>query len=129
MVGGCPGSVYPLMFVIGAVVIASKRRSPIHGYGLFADITIARGQSLGIYTGQEVEIDQENIKAGHVLYRVDENGEYAGARLGSSPLKWINHSSRPNVAMRWETWEFYATRRIKAGEEILFDYGEDWLAD
>ncbi len=129
MVGRCPGSVDPLVFLTGLIFIASRRRSPIHGYGLFADIAIARGQSLGIYTGQEVEIDQENIKAGHVLYRVDESGEYAGARLGSSPLKWINHSSRPNVAMRWETWEFYATRRIKAGEEILFDYGEDWSAD
>ncbi len=129
MVGRCPGSVDPLVFLTGLIFIASRRRSPIHGYGLFADIAIARGQSLGIYTGQEVEIDQENIKAGHVLYRVDENGEYAGARLGSSPLKWINHSSRPNVAMRWETWEFYATRRIKAGEEILFDYGADWSSD
>jgi len=129
MVGRCPGSVYSLVFLTGLIFIASRRRSPIHGFGLFADIAIARGQSLGIYTGQGVEIDQEDPKAGHVLYRVDENGEYAGARLGSSPLKWINHSSRPNVAMRWEAWEFYATRRIKAGEEILFDYGEDWLAD
>ena len=129
MVGRCPGSVYSLVFLTGLIFIASRRRSPIHGYGLFADITIARGQSLGIYTGQEVEIDQENIKAGHVLYRVDENGEYAGARLGSSPLKWLNHSSRPNVAMRWETWEFYATRRIKAGEEILLHYGADWSSD
>ena len=49
MVGRCPGSVYSLMFVIGAIVIASKRRSPIHGFGLFSEIVSKRGQSLGNY--------------------------------------------------------------------------------
>lgn len=42
----------------------------------------------------------------------------------------MNHSSKPNVrlvvSVRWKTARFEAIRKIKSGEELFFDYGDEY---
>jgi len=48
------------------------------------------------------------------------------ATHSSDPLRFTNHSCRPNAAMRIRQGrvEFYAMRDIAPGEEITVNYGE-----
>jgi SET domain-containing protein len=54
--------------------------------------------------------------------------------LGEGPkanyTRYINHDDTPNaflvVSSRWKTARFDALRDIKPGEEIFFNYGEDY---
>lgn len=63
----------------------------------------------------------------YLLYWSDEEGrEHA---LGGGLLMFYNHSSQPNVELRDgpepETMSVFALRDIRAGEELVYDYGID----
>jgi len=85
--------------------------SPIHGKGLFASATIAKGELIGKIQGTPAKRNGP-----HVLW-VDES---TGIRVHCD-LKYINHSDSPN-ACYYDTLEVIALRRIRAGEEITHDY-------
>lgn len=92
-------------------------RSSIHGRGLFARGAIRRGEYLGTYTGPLVRSNGM-----HVLWVEDKPGKWIG-RDGRNMLRYLNHSTRPNV--EFDGFDLYARRNIRAGEELVFDYGED----
>jgi len=100
--------------------------SPIHGKGLFATRRIRKGDPIGRYTGRSCSKDMESNDNTYVIYRCNHDGRIKDARLGTGDLRFINHSDRPNVDMDWYSWEFFATRDIEPGEEILWSYGEEW---
>ncbi len=91
--------------------------SPIHGRGLFARQKIEPDMLIGEYEGPETRRDSK-----YVLWV--EDGEETTARRGVGPLKYLNHSKEPNAY--FDGFELYALVEIAAGEEITFDYGEDW---
>ena len=110
-----------------AIMLAEVRASPIHGWGLFACVDIVADQALGEYTGIPVRAPRgEGLAEDFVLYRTGDNGEIVDGRDGTGPLRYLNHSFASNVDMDWDTWTMHTTRAVKAGEELLFDYGEDW---
>ena len=92
--------------------------SPIHGTGCFAASAFAPGDFIGTFTGPEVAED-----GSHVLWATHDGRHWEG-RLGTSVLRFLNHSRTPNV--EFDGPELYAVRDIAPGEELLFDYGEDW---
>jgi SET domain-containing protein len=55
-----------------------------------------------------------------------ENGTALDASRLGGPFGYVNHSCEPNVFMRRYRGrvEFYALRRVEAGEELTCDYGE-----
>lgn len=92
--------------------------SAIHGTGVFATASIAKGALIGHYTGRPTAVDGT-----HVLWvEADEGGWQAID--GTGVLRFLNHSRSPNA--EFDGPDLYALRDIEAGEEILFDYGEDW---
>jgi uncharacterized protein len=95
------------------------RPSAIHGFGVFARGPIAKDTRIGDYEGARVD---ENDT--YVLWVEYDDGEVAGID-GANALRYINHAHAPNAAF-WGH-ELYALRDIEAGEEITFDYGEDWV--
>ncbi len=111
-----------------AIMLAEVRSSPIHGWGLFACVDLVAGQALGEYTGIPVPAPSgESLKReDFVLYRVGDDGEIVDGRDGTGPLRFLNHSIAANVDLDWETWTMRTAWAVKAGEELLFDYGEDW---
>jgi SET domain-containing protein len=88
--------------------LVEARPSPVHGTGVFARRAIAAGTHVGTYEGHPVDTDGT-----HVLWIE-----------GTGVLRYLNHSRTPNVA--FDGAELYAVRDIAAGEELVFDYGEDW---
>ena len=91
--------------------------SGIHGRGVFASKAIPSGTFLGTYEGKTT---RRNSK--YVLWVEDENGETT-ARVGTPPLKYLNHSAEPNSY--FDGFDLFAQRDIEAGEEITFHYGEE----
>lgn len=92
--------------------------SSIHGTGLFAKRVIVRGEQIGTYEGPIARRDGT-----YVLWVYGEGGAAEG-RSGRNLLRFLNHA-RPGNA-EFEGFDLFARRRIRAGEEITFDYGEDW---
>jgi uncharacterized protein len=95
------------------------RSSHIHGLGLFAARSIRKGTLIGIYDGPETRRDGM-----HVLWVYEEDDRQWIGREGRNALRYLNHSSSPNA--EFDGYQLYALRNIRAGEEITFDYGEEW---
>ncbi len=92
--------------------------SAVHGIGVFTSKPIPRDSRIGTYTGIPTAIDGT-----HVLWVEDDEGEFRGID-GEGILRWLNHSSTPNV--EFDGPELFALHEIPAGEELLFHYGEEW---
>ncbi len=113
------------------------RKSPIHGNGVFAARDIKNGERIMEYLGEKISKEESNRRGlereefakktgeGAVYifelddeWDIDGNFEYNDARL-------INHACRTNSESVSEDGRIYiyATRDIKKGEEILYNYG------
>ena len=103
------------------------------GKGLFAKTPIAEEDTIGYYTGEvigENEFhDPERPFSAYVLW-VCRTHIIVGEGPKANYTRYINHSDEPNaflvVSSRWKTARFEALRAIAPGEEIFFDYGEDY---
>ena len=94
--------------------------SRIHGRGLFAARQIVPDEQIGVYEGTPTHEDGT-----YVLWVEDEQGEPFGIK-GRNELRYVNHSSEPNAIFLGD--ELIALREIPDGEEITFDYGDEWTA-
>ncbi len=92
--------------------------SPIHGNGAFATRPISAGERIGEYTGSPSDEDGT-----YVLWVEDDDGEYRGID-GDNELRWLNHSSSPNV--EFDGPELFALVDIEPDTELCFHYGEEW---
>ena len=114
-------------------------RSPIHGFGLFADENIRKGTLLGVLDGQVMAWDHYDRIAD---YFQKEIGQSAGEifmewnALSESVLlvrpfrtkySLINHSRRPNLELHRNPLRVVTTRDISANEELLLDYRDEPL--
>ena len=99
--------------------LAYVGESTIHGRGLFARKKIKAEDYIGTYEGPATQKDGM-----HVLWLWNEETERWEGINGKNEMRFLNHSGQPNAD--WWDDELYALRTIKKGEEITFDYGEDW---
>ena len=90
--------------------------SPIHGRGLYAARIIKEGEVLGKLEGEATKVDGP-----HVLWLTDETGFKVNC-----DLRFINHSKKPN-AIYYDDLTVVALCEIAVDEEIMHDYGDDWL--
>jgi len=103
------------------------------GRGLFARVRIEPEETIGYYTGEvigEKEFhDPQRPFSAYVLW-VCRSHIIVGEGPQANYTRFINHSNEPNaflvVSSRWKTARFEALRTIEPGEEIFFDYGEDY---
>lgn len=103
------------------------------GLGLFARVLIAEEQTIGYYSGRiidEKEFHREDRPFNAYILWVCRTCIIDGEGEGSNFTRYINHSDDPNafliVSTRWKTARFEALREIQPGEEIFFNYGEDY---
>ena len=105
------------------------KSSPIHGLGGFAKGAIGKGTRILEYVG-------ERISKSESLRRCEENNEYIftlsedenlDGNVAWNPARLLNHSCAPNCEAELEEGRIWiiATRDIRAGEEITFNYGYD----
>ncbi|MGB0409666.1 MAG: SET domain-containing protein [Opitutales bacterium] len=103
------------------------------GRGLFAKVAISEEDTIGYYTGKvmsEEEFHREDRPFNAYILWICRTCIIDGEGEGSNYTRYINHSDEPNaflvVSTRWKTARFEALRDIEPGEEIFFNYGEDY---
>lgn len=103
------------------------------GKGLFAKVHISEDDTIGYYTGEVIGEEEfhrpDRPFSGYVLW-VSRKHIIIGEGPKANYTRYINHSDEPNaflvVSTRWKTARFEALRDIAPGEEIFFNYGDDY---
>lgn len=104
-----------------------KVRRGISGLGLFALEDIPKGSFLVEYSGPLLTDEEADERGGRYLFDL-ENGWNIDGSARTNLARYANHSCEPN-AEAWQEGnriELWSTRPIKAGEEISYDYGDDY---
>ncbi|MEZ5544924.1 MAG: SET domain-containing protein-lysine N-methyltransferase [Lysobacteraceae bacterium] len=116
-----------------------RRRSKIHGNGVFAACNISAGTELVEYRGDRMTHDEaddkygDTLETGHTfLFTLNDDYIIDGNRNGNI-ARWINHSCDPNCEAvllehegndrRRDKVFIHAKRDLKQGEELTYDYG------
>ena len=107
-----------------------RRRSRVHGFGVFALEAIAKNRRIIDYAGELVRTSESEAREERYLaegcvwvFRVNRTWS-RDAAVGGNLARFINHACRPNcwfeVADR--TIWIRASRLIRKGEELTYDY-------
>ena len=113
-----------------------RRRSPISGWGVYAAQAIAEDTRIVDYKGELVSQaegwrrEQRYLPRQRIwIFNVNERW-VRDAAYGGNIARYINHACRPNcfVDVVGRTIWILASRRIRAGEELTYDYNTDGAA-
>jgi SET domain-containing protein len=102
------------------------------GLGLFATEQIRKGKFIAEYKGRRLTTAQaeklENNSSNRYLFEVNSRWTIDGSNR-KNDARYGNHSCRPNAeAVDWRGGiAIRAKRKIEPGEEIVYNYGKDYL--
>jgi SET domain-containing protein len=100
----------------------------VTGLGLFAVQSIPRGKRIIEYIGPRISNEEVEKSDGKYFFGVNTKWSIDG-RSRDNTARYINHSCRPNaeaIISRGRVW-IWSRRAIKAGEEIVYDYGKEYF--
>ena len=107
-----------------------KKRSKLHGWGVFALEPINKNKRISDYAGEKILIKESEKREGRYLekghiwcFRI--NRRWArDAAVGGNVARFINHSCKPNCYSRiiGHTIWICAGRNIQPGEELTYNY-------
>ena len=110
-----------------------RKRSKLHGHGVFADETINKNRRIIDYAGELIDNRQSEKREDRYLakgciwvFRV--NGRWSrDAAVGGNIARFINHSCKPNcwIEVVDKTIWVRASRQIRKGEELTYDYNTE----
>ena len=117
-----------------------KKKSPIHGLGIFARTDIPQGTRIIEYVGEKIT-KAEAERRGPLLIEYAKKHKQTGAvylfvlnkkydidgHVSYNTAKYINHSCAPNCEVdiiRGHIWVI-ALRAIRKDEELFYNYGYD----
>ena len=107
-----------------------RRRSKLHGYGVFAAEPIAKNTRIIDYAGELIRNRDSAPREARYLeqgciwvFRINRAWS-RDAAVGGNIARFINHSCRPNCWFEVvdRTIWIRASRLIRAGEELTYDY-------
>jgi SET domain-containing protein len=110
-----------------------KRRSRIHGSGVYAIQPIPKNKRIIHYAGEKIS-NRESLKrelryirTGHIWCFKLTNRTVIDAGVGGNVARFINHSCRPNCYIDIKDGVIWirAARSIRRGEELTYDYNTD----
>jgi uncharacterized protein len=110
-----------------------KRRSRIHGSGVYAIQPISKNKRIVHYAGEKIS-NRESLKrelryirTGHIWCFKLTNRTVIDAGVGGNVARFINHSCRPNCYIDIKDGVIWirAARSIRRGEELTYDYNTD----
>jgi SET domain-containing protein len=110
-----------------------KRRSKIHGWGIYTTGAIPKNKRIIDYTGQKIsnqeslQRERRYIRGGHIWCFKLTNRTVIDASVGGNLARYINHSCRPNCYVHIVDGVIWirASRRIRRGEELTYNYNTD----
>jgi len=107
-----------------------RRRSKLHGFGVFAAEPITKNTRIIDYAGELIRNSRSGAREARYLkqgciwvFRVNRTWS-RDAGVGGNIARFINHSCRPNCwfeVVETTIW-IRASRAIAAGEELTYDY-------
>src|ERR1700720_152312 len=108
------------------MTMIEKRRSRIHGSGVYALRTISKNTRIINYAGEKIsnreslKRELRYIKLGHIWCFKLTNRTVIDAGVGGNIARFINHSCRPNCYVHIEKGTIWirAARTIRKGEEL-----------
>jgi SET domain-containing protein len=110
-----------------------RRRSKVHGSGVFALEPINKNRRIIEYAGELVRNDESEAREERYLaegciwvFRVNSRWS-RDAAVGGNLARFINHSCKPNcwIEIAGPTIWIRAARAIRTGEELTYDYATD----
>ncbi|RDW82543.1 hypothetical protein BP6252_03655 [Coleophoma cylindrospora] len=132
-----------LQRAVGKRLFVGESKIKGAGYGLFIGETAKKGDFIGEYVGEDItwsEVARRGIYNGlkdtSYLFDINADGAIDGDRLANK-TRYINHADNGVPARNCDArvmWvggvhriKFNAARPITEGEELLFDYGEEFV--
>ena len=106
--------------------LKTKRSST--GLGLFTLQSICKGDFIIEYTGEMIGFKEANRRGGKYLFETSKD-RFIDGKDRKNIARYINHSCAPNceVDIRRGRILLFAKRNIKVGEELHYDYGEEYV--
>ncbi len=103
-------------------------KKSIAGLGLFADEEIPSKRFVIEYYGPILSDKETYEKGGKYLFEVGKNKTVDGSSR-KNIARYINHSCKPNCEVRivGNRIYIYTLRRIRAKEELTYDYGKEYF--
>jgi SET domain-containing protein len=110
-----------------------RRKSSVHGYGVFAIEPINKNKRIIDYDGQLIDHKEsfrretKYLKQGCIWCFTVSRRWVRDANVGGNVARFINHSCRPNCYSQvvGQTIWIRAARHIEPGEELTYDYYTD----
>jgi SET domain-containing protein len=110
-----------------------RRRSKVHGWGVFALEPINKNRRIIDYAGELIDHKEslkretKYLKRGEIWCFTVNRRWVRDAGVGGNLARFINHACRPNCYsyIAGKTIWIRAGRNIKAGEELTYDYYTD----
>jgi uncharacterized protein len=98
------------------------------GRGLFAQEPIPKGACVIEYIGRPVTQKEQHENRGKYLFWTSKDSMIDG-NIRTNTARYINHSCVPNceIDIRKKRIYVFALRRIKPGEELAYDYDEEYF--
>ena len=111
----------------------ARRRSKIQGWGVFATQPIAKNKRIVDYAGEKISSRESLRRERRYLEQrriwcFKLNGRFVrDAAVGGNIARYINHSCAPNCYTQvvGDTIWIRASRNIRRGEELTYDYRTD----
>jgi SET domain-containing protein len=113
--------------------VIERRRSKIHGWGVYATEAIPKNKRIIDYAGQKIS-NQESLRRERRYIRLRHiwcfkltNRTVVDAGVGGNIARFINHACRPNCYVQVVDGTIWirAARRIRKGEELTYHYNTD----
>jgi SET domain-containing protein len=112
-----------------------RKKSKLHGYGVFALETINKNKRIIDYAGELISNKQSESREDRYLskgciwvFRVNRNWS-RDAAVGGNVARFINHSCTPNCWIEVEpktmTIWIRAAKQIRKGTELTYDYNTE----
>jgi SET domain-containing protein len=103
-------------------------RQSVTGRGLFTEESIPKGACIIEYIGRPATKKQIKENTGKYLFWTSDTTMIDG-NIKENTARYINHSCRPNceVDQKGKRIFIFAKRTIKPGEELSYDYGEEYF--
>jgi SET domain-containing protein len=98
------------------------------GLGLFAGENIPKGACLIEYVGRVLSTEEQYSSRSKYLFEINSRVTIDG-QARSNKARYINHSCRPNAEPEIRRGRIFimSLRDIQLGEEITYDYGEEYF--
>jgi SET domain-containing protein len=115
-----------LSYAPGDYAVAVKRSRT--GLGLYAEQDIPKNACIIEYVGVPLTKEEEDKSNSRYMFEISARKTIDGAPRWNT-ARYINHSCRPNCEPNIYKSRIYihARRKIKAGEELNYDYGSAYF--